>query len=154
MKKIIYFSLAAFLFILGSSEFQSVCGVNSGNTQLNSETPDRTISHRFQSGYWTPITCDGVTFDYLEGVLDVHCVMFGHAGAWQWMTMRFTGTLTNSEGEHFKIKEIDKSDATEFSWHANIVGDMGSHYVISGTGTFDPYTFTIDQVVCPNGPKE
>ena len=154
MKKTIYFNMLAFLIILGSSTVNIISGINPGDNQQNSATPDKTISHRFQSGYWTPLICDGVTFDYLEGVLDVHCVMFGHPGAWQWMTMRFTGTLTNSEGEQFRIKEIDKSDDTEFSWHANIVGDRGSHYIISGSGLLvPPYTFTVDQAVCPNGPK-
>ncbi len=146
MKRIIYLSLVVFLIVLGSSAIDNVSGINPG-----SSTPDKAVSHRFQGGYWTPLICDGVEVDYLEGTLDVHCVMFGHPGAWQWMTMRYTGTLKSAAtGEQFRIMEIDKSDATDFSWHSNLVGDNGSHYIIFGSGTFDPFTVTIDKTVCPS----
>ena len=150
MKRIVYICIVAFLMLTGSSKTANVYGLNPDEKLTTSASPDRSISHRFQSGYWTPLICNGVEDGYLEGVLDVHCVMFGHPGAWQWMTMRFTGKITNPEtGEQFRIMEIDKSDDNNVSWHANIIGNQGSHYIIIGSMTYEPFSFTIEKTVCP-----
>lgn len=80
--------------------------INTGSTErIDPKRLNYTVSHNFKWGYWTPLICDEVVVDSLEGILDVHCVMFGHFNPdfpsnlnefiWQWMIMNFSGTLTN-----------------------------------------------------------
>ena len=153
MKKIIYLSLVAFLIILGSSAIDNVSGVNPGVSQLNSATPDPTISFRSQGFFWFPLICDGVIVNQLFGVVDLHVVAFGYPNTSQY-TMRASGTLTDWFGEEFRIMEVEKIDGPEFSFHFNIIGDKGSHYILFGSGTFYPWSITFEKAVCPNGPME
>ena len=136
------------------------------NSELNAkgvpETVDFSVSHNFTSGYWTPLICDGVEAGSLEGSLNVHCIMFGHYNpnypgnlnrfVWQWMIMNYSGSLTNpATGEIFTIKESDKVDAgySSYTWHSNIIGDKGSHYIIFGSSIDEYPWFKIDRAICP-----
>lgn len=176
MKTTTYFTLLTFLIFLGCSKNDEDLNATlkesqikpASETQLNNESTERkdpkglnyTVSHNFKWGYWTPLICDEVVVGSLEGILDVHCVMFGHYNpdfpgnlnkfVWQWMIMNYSGFLTNeSTGEVFKIIETDKVffDGT-FTWHSNIIGDKGSHYILFGSST-DAYPwFKIDKAIC------
>jgi hypothetical protein len=153
MKTFLCFCLTAILILSGCSKPAGDLGVNPNENQLKSATPDKAVSHRFPSDYYIQLTCDGVNGDFLIGSVDTHCVMFGHPGAWQWMIMTFSGKLTNEiTGEEFVIKETDKYDNLQnvFTFHANVRGDKGNHYILSGSGLLvPPWTLTIDKVTCP-----
>lgn len=172
MKKSIYLILITSIILLGCSKNDDDLNSDLYNKSLNTEliakgapeTVDFSVSHYFTGGYWTPLICDGVEVGYLEGTLNVHCVMFGHYNpdypgdlnhfVWQWMVMNYSGSLTNqATGEIFTIKESDKwyYGTYSYTWHSNIRGNQGSHYIIFGSGLFVyPYTFTIDKVICPS----
>jgi hypothetical protein len=140
--------------------------LNDGYDLRNYPYNNFSVSHWFESSYWIPINCGGDTIGYLEGNCIVHCSMFGHYDpdfpkgtpyalnyfVWKWMVMEFRGTLTSNSGEVFKIQEVDKyfADTANYTFHANIVGDKGTHFILSGSGLLvAPWTFNIDKAVCP-----
>ena len=152
MKTTISFILMAFLIILGSAKSDYSSSARTDENLLGSGSADRAISHRFQGGYWTPLICDGVEVDVLEGSLDVHCVMHYENGNIVWMIMRYTGTLTGPKtGEVFEIKEIDMSDLPKtgiITFHSNITGDKGSHIISSATINTDTWELIWNKSVC------
>ena len=152
MKTAISFVMVAFLILLGSAKSEISTALQPNENLSSSGSPDRTISHRFQGGYWSPLVCDGVEIDILEGTLDVHCVMHYENGVIAWMIMRYTGTLTGPKTkEVFEIKEVDMSDLPKtgiISFHSNIKGSNGSHIISAGTINTNTWELTWDKSVC------
>lgn len=168
MKRTIYLSLVAFLFLFGCSKVDDVSVVNPSENQLKSGTIDRTIPMTFREAFTSiakiiPIECDGIEVDHLSGTLDVFCRMFGYypegqegndnAFVSEWMIHNYSGTLasTSGSGEIFEIQGVKKMDMLEkdFTFHLNVKGSLGSHYILFASGTNSPYTFTIEKAVCP-----
>ena len=106
-----------------------------------------------QSTYWTPVWCNGVEVDMLEGgEIRVHIVgrSFNNGKLYK-QVAQLKGEITSESGEVFKIREIDKWYATDshyVTWKYNLKGDMGSHY--HGTVTINRVTgeMTIGKTVC------
>lgn len=170
MKTSIYFVLIASILFLGCSKSDDDLNLDLINSQLKPELNAKgstkivnfSVSHYFTSAYWTPLICDGIEVGSLEGMVNVHCVMFGHYDPdfpgnlnkfiWQWMVMNYSGSLTNpATGEMFIIKESDKIEAgySSYNWHSNIRGDKGSHFIIFGSSTDEDPWFKIDKAICP-----
>ncbi len=152
MKTTISLVLMAFLILSGVTKSDFASAAKPNENLLNSGSADRTISHRFSGYYWTPLYCDSVEFDILEGYLDVHCVMHYENGSIVWMVMRYTGSLTSQKtGEVFEIKEIDKSDLPQagiITFHSNIKGDNGTHIITSGAINMETWGLTINKAIC------
>lgn len=157
MKKTIYFSLVAFLILLGCSKSDDVSVVNPDENQLKSTAENESVSWYVSGGYGIPLVCDDVQVGYLFGwPIEWHIIDHYAKGQLVWTIYNTTGSLTNrSTGEVFKIQESDRLIWTQgdYSFHANLVGDQGSHYILFGS--FDPISFEVyvDKAVCPNGPK-
>jgi hypothetical protein len=183
MKKTIYVTLMAFLLLLGCSKSANDLTANQDENQLQSAknvqpSVDRTVlmppyKETYPSGKLTliPVMCDGVIIDHLTGSLDVLCRMFGHFHPdWpegtpgdlnhfqsQWMIHSYSGTLTSTSGsgEVFDVQGTKKMDVIGkvFTFHLNINGNQGNHYIVSASGTNAAnslgYTFTIERAVCP-----
>ena len=151
----------AFLIVLGVSKSDMVSAQGKGNP-LQPGLVDRSFPMETTEEYTSelrkiPISCDGVVVDRLSGSLDVFCRMFGHYDPLnpnvfitQWMIHNYSGTLTGEKGEVFEIQGVKKIDSIDkiYTFHLNLKGNMGSHYIISASGTTSPYTFTIDKSVC------
>lgn len=171
MKTSIYFILIASMLFLGCSKSDDDLNSDLINSQLKPElnakgTPeaaDFSVSHFFAWPYYsTPLICNGIPVGSLNGELNVHCVMFGHYNpdfpedlnefVFQWMIMNYSGSLTNpANGEIFKIKETQKVAAglSSYTWHSNIMGNKGSHYIIFGSSLNEAPWFKIDKAICP-----
>lgn len=168
MKKTIYSSLVVFLIVLGCSKVEDVSVVNPNENQLKSGIIDRTIPMTFRESFTSaakiiPIECDGIVVDHLSGTLDVFCRMYGYypegqegndaAFVSEWMIHNYSGTLTSTSGsgEIFGIQGVKKMDmvAKNFTFHLNVKGNLGSHYILFASGTNSPYSFTIEKAVCP-----
>jgi len=142
---------AKFLFI-------SLCLIV-GITLSTVNAQNRAYQGWFQSTYFSPVFCDGVMVDYLEGgTLRVHYVYQyqpNHMPAYREIDM-LKGEVTSSlpPYETFKIKEIDKIYFNE-GWQCeckyNLIGNMGSHYI--GTVFFTWTWFPPDEDH-PNGHYE
>ena len=167
MKKAIYFSLVAFLIVLGFAKSDMASGQGNGNAALADRTFPMVTKEAYLAGAKIiPVECDGVVVDHLTGTLDVFCRMFGHYDPinpnifyTQWMIHNYFGTLkssneVNGSYEVFEVQGVKKIDSQEmvYDWHLNLKGDMGNHYIIFASGTTVPFTFTIDKAVCPSGP--
>ena len=108
-----------------------------------------------QSTYWTPVYCGGVQVDELSGgEIMIHKIIHFKDGAYQWENAQIKGQVTSDKtGEVFKIQEIDKTYFTDHwyvTWHYNLKGNLGTHYI--GTLTYSYWTgeITIGKTVCPN----
>jgi hypothetical protein len=182
MKKTICSILVAFLFASGCTKPEAL--LNTGENQLKAGTINKTVPMSFKEAFTStakiiPIECDGIVTDHLSGTLDVFCRMYGYypvgnegndnAFVSEWMIHNYTGTLTSTSGsgEVFDIQGVKKMDmiAATFTFHLNVKGNMGSHYILFASGTnalpkteTSPgqlYTFTIEKAVCPgNAPGE
>lgn len=103
----------------------------------------------FTSYYSIPIVCDGVESGRLEGEVSVFCRMLWRGSGLEWMIMEFTGELRGESGEVFTVKDIRKYNAVRETFNAHIKGDRGSHYIIAGKVTYEPFAVTIKKAVCP-----
>ena len=163
MKNIVFFFLSAFLLFLGCSKSDEIA-VNPNENQLKSGIIERNYPMETTGTFIIPVICDGVEIDRLTGKLDIWCRMFGYydsAGKFigQWRVQTFEGTLTSTSGsgEVFYVKGSRKIDNinTEFSLRANIKGNKGSHYILSGSSdTLPPGGLIIDKATCPSGPQD
>lgn len=112
----------------------------------------KTVQGWFQSTYYSPVYCDGVMVDYLEGgVLRVHYVVHYKDGMYKWETDQLKGSVTSQTGEVFDIKEIDKTYFTDHwyvTWTYHLKGDRGSFYI--GTLTYSYWTgeITVGNTLC------
>ena len=157
MKKSVYFGLVAFLILSGCSKSDDVSFVNQDDYKLKSTTANGSVSWYTSGGYYIPLVCNEVEVGYIFGwPIEWHIIDHYNNGQLVWSIYNTTGSLTNrSTGEVFKIQESDRLIWTQgdYSFHANLNGDQGSHYILSGH--FDPISFDIfvERAVCPDGPK-
>jgi hypothetical protein len=155
MKTLIFLSLIAFLILSGCAKNDDESVVNQGVNRLKDGPLNGTVSYYWSGGIATYISCDGVVVDYLEGGdIEWHILDHYKNGELEWSIYKATGSLTiESTGEVFEIKESDKVDVLsgDFTFHSNLIGDQGSHYILSGSGLWVyPYTVTIDKANCPS----
>lgn len=147
-----------FLIFIGCSKSSDdVAVVNPSENQLKSASTDKTVSYYISSAYYIPLVCDGLEVGFVFGwPIEWHIIDHYKNGELEWTMYKTNGSLTNrSTGEVFKIQEADKLiwSQGDFTFHANLIGNQGSHYIFSGR--FDPITYEVlvDKAVCPNGPK-
>ena len=113
---------------------------------------NKTVQGWYQSTYWTPVYCGDEIVDYLSGgILRVHYVIHYKDGNYQWETDQLKGEVTSQTGEVFQIREIDKTYFTDhwyITWHYNLIGNLGTHYI--GTLTYSYWTgeITVGNTVC------
>lgn len=146
MKKIAFIFLSLILISLGCTEPDDLYEDNMSEPQLKS-AETRTYQWVSESGYYTPLLCDGLEVGFLTGYLHAHWRVHYKDGLPVWAIINFNGTLTNQDGTvTYTIKETDKFDVIPgVNWinyvvRWNIKGSDGSHYVGSGmVDTEDPY---------------
>ncbi|MDD4108883.1 MAG: hypothetical protein PHH93_09200 [Prolixibacteraceae bacterium] len=108
----------------------------------------------FTSTYWSPVYCDGEIVDLLEGgEIRVHYVfrLFKNGSVLAKEIDQIKGTVTSSTGEVFKIRETDKYkyiDGWELTWHYNLIGDQGSHYIGTITYYYKTGELVVGHTVC------
>jgi hypothetical protein len=158
MKKTFYFSLMAILVLLGCSKVENDSAVKPDGNQFKAAPVNGSVSW-ILSGYfyYLPIECDGVEAGFVYGgPIDWHIIDHYKNGEVVWTMYKVNGSLTNiPTGEVFKIQESDKLiwSKGDYTFHANLIGNQGGHYILSGR--YNPITgeVFIDKAVCPNGPK-
>ena len=104
--------------------------------------------------YFSPIYCDGVPVDYLEGgEIRIHYVYryYGNIKIAKEIA-QINGEVKSSSGEIFKILETDIWAPSDGKWFItckyNLIGNWGTHY--HGTVTFNALTgdYTIGDTLC------
>jgi len=131
-----------------------------GLSQLSAQKPDvtRSFSYTIEQGYWSPVYCpneqgDLVLVDVITGTLFSKLVVHYKDNMYQWYMIQWSGELTSSiNQEVFQIHESDKIDIPEtdvYSYHFNLVGNMGSHYINSGILNMNDWTIVCNKSVCP-----
>jgi hypothetical protein len=126
-----------------------------GLTQLsaqNGKNGTGTIVFTFENDYWSPVFCNGVQVDVLEGKLTSQVVIHAEKGQYKWYMLHWHGELISSlNQEVFQIHESDKIDIPklgDWSYHFNLVGNKGSHYINSGTLNTDTWNVVVNKSVC------
>jgi len=145
MKKTIYFSLVAFLIILGCSKVDNVFA------QGKSEPKKVTTAHTGSSDSVFDLWCGEKVVDQLSGTMNYHCTMQYQNGVLLFMNMEYNGTITGKSGEVFKYKEFTKEDASNvkiFKSHFMAIGDKGSHIIVSYTFLTEDWVFVLDKAIC------
>ncbi len=103
-------------------------------------------------GYYAPVYCDGKIVDMLWGNIRVKYLDHIEKGFVKWEMFIWDGELKGLYGEVFQIHESDKIGIPNpgvYTYHFNLVGNMGSHYINSGTYDWHTGIVTIDKAVCP-----
>ena len=120
-----------------------------GFTQLSAQS----VSYYMEWDYWTPIYCDGVQVDYVTGTATAHVVEHYTDGELVWLKMHSYGEVTSESGEVFTLhNDQTKEDLTEVTWHFNLDGENGTHYIGSFYWNFiedpDMENLIVNQSVC------
>jgi len=104
-------------------------------------------------GYWAPVYCGGNLVDELWGTVKVQFVIHVENGMEKWDILIWSGELKSSHNDEiFRIQEIDKIGipaAGIYTYHFNLKGNMGSHYINSGNLNMSDWTIVVDKTVCP-----
>ena len=131
------------LCLLVGSAFSQVSAQDKSNNAIQGWTT---------STYWSPVYCDGVEIDLLEGgELRVHYVYRYKNGKFFKEVDQLKGEVTSKTGEVFKIRETDKTYFTDHwyvSWHYNLIGDQGNHYTGWITYSYWDGSITIGHTTC------
>ena len=158
MKKTFFVSLIALLVIQGCSKFDDVSVVNPNETQLKSVSVPAsagkiTTSHFFKyNNLDFYLWCDNNLVDHFLGDMNLQCTMQYENDVLLFMNMQYSGSYTGENtGEVVKFKEIvriDLSKSDNSSFHMNVIGNKGSHYIISGTYLTQEPWVVIDKAIC------
>jgi hypothetical protein len=111
-----------------------------------------TIQGWIMSEYWSPVFCGDILTDVLSGgTISIHYVIHQNANARFYEIDKLKGEVTSQTGEVFQIRETDRyyfTDHWYLTWHYNLIGDRGSHYI--GTLTYSYFTgqITVGKTVC------
>lgn len=103
---------------------------------------------------WTPVYCDGELVDLLTGPVTAHFVAHVKDGEIVWYMFQMFGEVESDlNGEVFTVHEKDKGilipSQETYTYHVNLVGNMGSHYINKGTVDYETGEITVDFSVCP-----
>jgi hypothetical protein len=119
-----------------------------GMTQLSAQLPANihgTGSVAYDTrevGWGSPVYCEGVQVNCLNGTGNAHVIDHYTNGVWDWEIITLTGTGKSCwfPGETFTFKEIDKvfvRKPGEWDVSTHVKGDKGSLYYVSIVVTFD-----------------
>ncbi|WP_163711965.1 hypothetical protein [Mangrovibacterium lignilyticum] len=153
MKKILVLLLGFIFIAVGCNKNDDFVNDATQSTLKSADT--KTYQWKTESGYFTPLICDGEMIDYLEGDITAHFRWHILANEDKWVLVNFEGELTSQmTGETFKIKEKDRIKFEEgmmdnYTIHWNIMGDMGNHYVGSGYVALDTWEVVAEKSLCP-----
>ncbi len=135
-----------------------------GLTQLAAQSSGKSgvtktfVYKNIDYGYWAPVYCmdelgNIVLVDELWGTIKAQFVIHVENGFEKYEILIWKGELTSElNNEIFQIHESDKigiPDAGVYTYHFNLVGNKGSHYINSGTLNMDDWSIVIDKIVCP-----
>lgn len=100
-----------------------------------------------------PVNCDSVVIDFLIGDVTYHQTSHYLNGVFVWCKQQVSGELISQNSEEvFKIKDIWKGNhiACFGTGHINLVGEIGSHYLLTYTLDMSNGTliFTFVKAVC------
>jgi hypothetical protein len=109
-------------------------GNNDDNT--NTEKYFATCTH-----YYLPVYCNNEVVDVLTGSQDVYGLLHYRNGVLIWGNYHSDGIVTSVlTGEVFTLQENDvkqmTGDGPTLTWHTNLRGDQGSHYIARVTATW------------------
>lgn len=158
MKKIINIGLLASLILFGCTKSANDSALYQNETQSTSVSTlasDRkiTTSHFFTyPNLDFYLWCDNNLIDHFLGDMNLHCTMQYENDVLVFMNMEYSGSYTGENtGEVVKFKEITRDDLSKSdnrSFHMNVVGNKGSHFIISGTYLTQEPWVVIDKAIC------
>jgi hypothetical protein len=146
MKTAFFSILVALLIVLGVAKSDFV------SAQSNPGSLQRTVPMFTPETYTIPIYCDGIIVDVLTGNVTSFCRMHYEDGVIVWMIHNIDGILksTSLSGEVFEFTGVRKIESgKEYTLHANIKGNQGSHYIILYSVNIITRLLTIEKAVCP-----
>jgi hypothetical protein len=134
--------------------------IGMASTQLSAQTKNHNSAGAnvvwMTEQYWgAPVYCGGVDVNFLEGYLTFHYVFHNQS-----MHLVIHGEVKSArDGEVFKLCDIEKSGYSPIpdnvTWHVNLKGNEGNHYILDCTIDPDyPYQVIVSKAVCLENGKE
>lgn len=123
--------------------------IGTGLTQLYAqENEDHAYSYWDIGVFYTDVFCDGVWVDFVAGEMKYHCVDKWHDGNFVTEIYQAKGEAVSLvTGEEFEYKENGKLILFEgYTWHFNLKGNMGNHYI--GSMVITPDGWYPDKMIC------
>ena len=121
--------------------------------ELKSDLTRTILYYEPELGYWSPVYCDGIMVDELMGIVEAKIVAHYKDGELMWYMYHMNGEVTSGiNGEVFAVHEADKITSKNgplYTYHFNLVGNMGTHYINTGTLDMNTWTITVGKSVCP-----
>ncbi len=115
--------------------------------QKSNAKDTKSIQYWYESTYWAPVFCGGEFKELLEGgKITVHVVLHYKDGIALWEKDQIKGEVTSETGEVFQIRgELDKwyyvGDDLYLTWHNNLIGNWGTHYIGDVTVNWTQWIF-------------
>nr|WP_321409254.1 hypothetical protein [uncultured Carboxylicivirga sp.] len=123
-------------------------------TQINAQDNSKAAVQGWIEGtYWSPVFCGSEMVGLLQGgAIRVHFVYRFKDGNFYKEIDQIKGEVTSDKtGEAFQIKEIDKTykeDVWYITWHYNLIGNQGSHYIGTLTYNYSNGAITVENTIC------
>ena len=108
-----------------------------------------------------PISCCGMENDLLVGTVTRHSTFHFKDEVWIWTNEQFEGELKSMTGEVLSVKDIFKMETNgalppdydgfaSFTGegHINLIGNKGSHYILTYTFNYSDFSYTFTKAVC------
>jgi len=112
----------------------------------------------YNTPYDQPIILNGTLIDELVGTIQFHSVVHFKDGEPVWaksVDIKSEAKSIFFPYEVFRVHEIDKSEWEVFciTWHFNLIGNMGSHYIGAVTWNFVTNETWFDKLVIVGSKK-
>ena len=128
--------------VMGCSKVNDAPVVNPDQSQLKSASTKK-ITTAHTGSFTSPsdevqwyLWCGEKEIGLLQGTMNFHCTMQYENDVLLFMNMDYYGSFTiEGKDEVFKFKQIEKYDLSKGNdkVHFNVIGDKGSHYIVSIT---------------------
>ena len=130
-----------------------------GLTQLSAQNGKNGTGSATEKATWDtyyldiPVYCNNEVVDRLIGPVKMYNVLHYNNGVFLWVNQQYDGEVTSSKPpyEVFTVKDICKYDMTSYIGfgHCNLIGNNGTHYILTYMYNIVTDKFTFDKCVCP-----
>jgi hypothetical protein len=152
MKATINFLLVAFLFLFGSAKTDVSSTLLQNDKMPISESNGWQKTGRFTINTEFPLMCGDNVIDYFVGSADIHFTERIENGEQVWIILTYSGSFVGKNTEEvFNYKEINKINIPfegDYSFHINVKGDKGSHFIMSGSYLAEEPWVVFDKAIC------
>ena len=125
--------------------------IGAATVQLSAQSDNKSYQDWHEANWGTYVLCDGVYTDYVYSHVKIHVVAHKKDGIWIWAIEQAKGEGDSYyTDEKFRYKEVDKTSYVDniLTFHFNLKGNMGNHYIGSWTVDLSTGAWTPGKMLC------